>query len=72
MYVQAARELGLDLSDSYFVGDRQKDVLPAVTLGGTGILVRTGYGPEEEVTVEEGTTVVDSLLEAARLILSVG
>ncbi|MGD8361870.1 MAG: HAD family hydrolase [Gemmatimonadota bacterium] len=72
MYVQAARELGLDLSDSYFVGDRQKDVVPAATLGGTGILVRTGYGLEEEVAVGEGTIVVDSLLDAARLILSAG
>ena len=72
MYVQAATELGLDLSNSYFVGDRQKDVVPAVTLGGTGILVRTGYGPEEELAVEDGTIVVDSLLDAARLILSAG
>ena len=72
MYVRAARELGLDLAGSYFVGDRQKDVAPAATLGGTGILVRTGYGLEEEVAVEEGTVVVDSLLDAARLILSVG
>lgn len=72
MYVQAARDLGLDLSDSFFVGDRQKDVVPAATLGGTGILVRTGYGLEEEVAVGEGTIVVDSLLDAARLILSAG
>jgi len=72
MHVQAAGELGLDLPGSYFVGDRQKDVEPAATLGGTGILVRTGYGREEEVGVEEGTMVVDSLLDAAQLILSMG
>jgi D-glycero-D-manno-heptose 1,7-bisphosphate phosphatase len=72
MYLQAARELGLDLSGSYFVGDRRKDVAPAATLGGTGILVRTGYGREEEIAIEVGTMVVDSLLDAAQLILSAG
>jgi D-glycero-D-manno-heptose 1,7-bisphosphate phosphatase len=72
MHVRAARELGLDLPGSYFVGDRQKDVAPAATLGGTGILVRTGYGLEEEPAVDKGTRVVDSLLDAARLVLSVG
>lgn len=72
MYVQAARELGLDLAGSYFVGDRKKDVTPAATLGGTGILVRTGYGRDEETKVEEGVSVVDSLLDAARLILPQG
>jgi D-glycero-D-manno-heptose 1,7-bisphosphate phosphatase len=70
MYVQAARELGLDPTASFFVGDRRKDVIPAATLGGTGILVRTGYGQEEEKEVPEGTVVVDSLLDAARWILS--
>lgn len=68
MYLRAARELGLDLRDSFFVGDRKKDVDPAATFGGKGILVRTGYGAEEEATVENGTAVVDSLLDAARLI----
>jgi D-glycero-D-manno-heptose 1,7-bisphosphate phosphatase len=72
MYVQAARELGLDLAGSFFVGDRKKDVEPAVALEGTGILVRTGYGLEEEPAVEDGTRVVDSLLDAARLILAEG
>lgn len=70
MYERAGRELGLDLSDSFFVGDRRKDVVPAATFGGTGILVRTGYGPEEEPTVGGGILVVDSLLDAAKVILA--
>jgi D-glycero-D-manno-heptose 1,7-bisphosphate phosphatase len=72
MYLKAERELGLDLRDSFFVGDRKKDVEPAAAFGGTGILVRTGYGLEEEATVENGTEVVDSLLDAARFIRDQG
>ncbi|MGW8268212.1 MAG: D-glycero-alpha-D-manno-heptose-1,7-bisphosphate 7-phosphatase, partial [Longimicrobiales bacterium] len=68
MYRKAARELGLDLRESFFVGDRKKDVEPAATFGGRGILVRTGYGAEEEATVGDSTVVVDTLLDAARLI----
>lgn len=46
MYRRAARDLGLDLARSVYVGDRLKDVQPAGTLGGKGILVRTGYGAD--------------------------
>jgi len=70
MYRRAEVDLGLDLSSSFFVGDRSKDVAPAVTFSGKGILVRTGYGKEEEDAVAEGTEVADSLLEAARWILA--
>jgi len=70
MYLRAAAELDLELSRSFFVGDRQKDLAPAVSLGGSGFLVRTGYGREEEGGLEPGHRVVDSLLEAARLIVA--
>jgi D-glycero-D-manno-heptose 1,7-bisphosphate phosphatase len=69
MYLRAARELGLELKGSFYIGDRIKDVLPARTFGGTGILVRTGYGEEEEARLPEGALVADSLLEAATLIV---
>lgn len=69
MYRDAARELDLTLEGSYYVGDRVKDVLPARTLGGTGILVRTGYGGEEEARLPDGFHVVDDLPGAARLIV---
>jgi len=69
MYLRAAAELDLDLSRSFFVGDRQKDLAPAVSLGGSGFLVRTGYGREEEDHLAPGHRVADSLLEAARLIV---
>lgn len=44
LYRQAEREHGIDLTRSVYTGDRVKDVEPALTLGGRGILVRTGYG----------------------------
>jgi D-glycero-D-manno-heptose 1,7-bisphosphate phosphatase len=41
LYRQAAERFGLDLSSSWWVGDRLRDVLPAEALGGRGILVGT-------------------------------
>jgi D-glycero-D-manno-heptose 1,7-bisphosphate phosphatase len=68
MYRTAARDLGLDLAGSFYVGDRLKDVLPALELGGKGILVRTGYGREEEKALPAGAEVVDDLTAAVELI----
>ncbi len=44
---QAARDLNLDLSRSYLVGDRYKDIETAANAGVKGILVLTGYGRGE-------------------------
>ncbi len=75
MYRKAAVDLGLETRDSYYVGDKMSDVLPAGVFGGTGILVRTGYGKEEEgrLAEREGALagmyrVVDDLTAAADLI----
>ena len=40
----AARDLGLDLSRSYLVGDRYMDIQTAQNAGVKGVLVLTGYG----------------------------
>ena len=69
MHRDAARKLGLSLKDSYYVGDKVADVLPAQELGGMGVLVRTGYGVDEEPGVPDGIAVVDDLFAAAELIL---
>jgi D-glycero-D-manno-heptose 1,7-bisphosphate phosphatase len=69
MYVRAAARLGLDPAASWYVGDKLTDVLPAIALGGRGILVRTGYGSEHERSVPPGVRVADDLGAAARLIL---
>lgn len=47
LYRQAAERLGIDLPQSWWVGDRLRDVLPARALGGKGILVLTGVGESE-------------------------
>jgi D-glycero-D-manno-heptose 1,7-bisphosphate phosphatase len=70
MHRRAAAALGLDPARSYYVGDKVTDVLPAVELGGQGILVRTGYGRDHEADVPEGTWVADDLRSAADLILA--
>ena len=68
LYRRAARDLELELSGSYFVGDKRSDVLPARGLGGIGILVRTGHGTAHEKTIEDDFRVVDDLAAAADLI----
>ena len=47
MPLKAARDLGLDLSRSFVIGDKISDVVMAHRLGATGILVMTGYGRGE-------------------------
>ncbi len=39
MYMQAARHLGIDVARSAYIGDKWRDVQPALTAGGLGILV---------------------------------
>lgn len=70
MHRRAAARLDLDLSASFYVGDKVTDVLPATELGGQGILVRTGYGREHEASVPLGTWVADDLLAAAERVLA--
>lgn len=69
---RAARELGIDPTGSFTVGDRWLDVELARTVGGRGILVRTGYGAREEQSPPTGLTadaIVDNLIGAAAWIL---
>jgi len=46
--LRAARELGLDLTVSYMVGDKPDDVLFGLNIGATPVLVLTGYGRRSE------------------------
>jgi D-glycero-D-manno-heptose 1,7-bisphosphate phosphatase len=70
MYRVAARTMGIELAESFYVGDRLKDVVPALTLGGQGILVRTGHGAGEEAAAPDGIRVADDLPSAAEMILT--
>jgi D-glycero-D-manno-heptose 1,7-bisphosphate phosphatase len=73
MALQAARDLGLDLSRSFVIGDKWLDVGLANNVGARGILVRTGYGATEEASPVDGVTpaaVVDHVHAAATWILA--
>jgi D-glycero-D-manno-heptose 1,7-bisphosphate phosphatase len=70
MYRQAAQRLGVDLATSVYIGDRISDVLPAVAIGGRGILVRTGYGRREEALLPAGIEAADDLSAAVGLALT--
>ena len=54
---QAARELGIDLTRSWVVGDKWLDVQLAERFGGRGVLVRTGWGTIEEAVRPAGQQV---------------
>jgi D-glycero-D-manno-heptose 1,7-bisphosphate phosphatase len=69
MYQDAARQLDLNVSASLYIGDRLRDVLPALALGGRGFLVRTGFGAAEAPAAPADVHVVGDLREAARLAL---
>lgn len=66
MYRAAAEQLGVDLAGSLYVGDRVKDVLPALRLGGRGCLVQTGYGADEAASLPAGVDTAADLAALAR------
>lgn len=67
MYREAARNFGIDLAASVYIGDRVRDVLPALALGGHGILIETAGTASPEEPVPGGVDLVPDLLAAARL-----
>jgi D-glycero-D-manno-heptose 1,7-bisphosphate phosphatase len=70
LYRRAAGEHGLDLTRSTFVGDRWRDVAPALELGGRGILISGPSTPADELRqVEAKAEVVRSLDEAVSVLL---
>lgn len=70
---RAARELNLDLRQSFIVGDKPADLKAGEAVGCRTILVRTGYGLESEKGLAGGEFqpdhIADDLLEASRWIL---
>jgi D,D-heptose 1,7-bisphosphate phosphatase len=69
-FLQAAADLNLDLSRSFVVGDRWKDIEAGEAAGARGVLVRTGYGRDEEsARPSRGAEVADNLIQAVAWIL---
>jgi D-glycero-D-manno-heptose 1,7-bisphosphate phosphatase len=67
--LKAARDFGINLADSFVIGDNICDVELGQKIGATTILVRTGYGTDIEAAgFFQPDQVADNLLDAARLI----
>jgi len=73
---RAGEDLGLALRHSYMVGDKRLDVETGHRVGAQGILVRTGYGRDEEhragEPIEKPDAVCDDLTAASEWILAHG
>ncbi|HXE58081.1 MAG TPA: HAD family hydrolase [Gemmatimonadales bacterium] len=70
LYRRAADRFGIALGESWWVGDRLRDILPARTLGGGGVLVLTGAGEAERAEAARlGFAVVPDLARAVDTIL---
>ncbi|OFV92142.1 MAG: hypothetical protein A3G76_07125 [Acidobacteria bacterium RIFCSPLOWO2_12_FULL_65_11] len=69
---RAVRDLGVDTARSYVVGDKWIDVALARAIGARGLLVRTGYGANEEEQPQASLfadAIVDDLAAATGWIL---
>lgn len=78
MVKRAAIKIGSDLKKSYFIGDKDGDLLCGYRAGIKTILVRTGYGRITEKQIQEWPQeaqpklIVDSLIDAVDWILNKG
>jgi D-glycero-D-manno-heptose 1,7-bisphosphate phosphatase len=77
MLLSAAQELNIDLTRSYFIGDRFRDMEAGKKVGVRGILVKTGFGQgllqddgTDEATPENKPNfIAKDILEAVQWIL---
>ena len=70
LFEQARSALGVRPERAWMIGDKACDVDLGLAVGAKSLLVRTGYGLREEVSVaDRATAVVDDLPGAARWIL---
>jgi D-glycero-D-manno-heptose 1,7-bisphosphate phosphatase len=74
LFRRAAKEHDLDLARSWYVGDKLRDVRPATTLGGHGMLVPSDQTPMDELADARKVyavaasldDAVDRIIESAR------
>lgn len=70
MYEEARDALGIDFATSVFVGDRWRDVAPALELGGRGFLIPSPDTPEaDKERASREAEFVPSLAEVAARVL---
>src|SRR6185295_9651820 len=74
MLLRAQKDLNIDLTSSYVIGDKQLDVETAYGVGAKGVLVLTGYGrgEQEKYRTSEHPPhfIAENLMEAVDAILS--
>jgi len=74
MLLQAQREMNIDLTQSFVIGDKYVDIETAHNAGAKGILVLTGFGQQErekhERHLHQPDLVVQNLIEAVDSILN--
>lgn len=63
--LRAAKDLDIELSRSFVIGDKRSDMGLARAIGAKGILVRTGYGRQTEMEGDPLRDVVVDDIEAA-------
>jgi len=71
MLEDAARDLGIDLSRSWVIGDKWLDVQLGHAVGARSVLVRTGWGAQQERARPAGQrveAVCDNLIHAVSVI----
>jgi D,D-heptose 1,7-bisphosphate phosphatase len=72
LVLRAARELGINLSGSYFIGDTPADIECGTNAGLKTILVKTGYGQESFYILKKQnkipTFVAEDIMEAVNFI----
>jgi D,D-heptose 1,7-bisphosphate phosphatase len=74
---QAACDMDIDLTASYMIGDRYRDMEAAHRAGVKGVLVKTGYGtdvltntgPDQETPDSKPEFIAEDILQAVRWIL---
>ena len=70
MVLQAARELNIDLADSWLIGDATADLETARNAGLKSILVRTGHGGKDGKFSAKPDFTTENVLDAVRLVLA--
>jgi histidinol-phosphate phosphatase family protein len=70
MVLQAAKDLNIDLGQSWFIGDTTTDVQTARNAGVKSILVRTGYAGKDAKYPAQADYSFDSVREAVEFVLA--
>lgn len=68
LFLRASKEMDIDLSRSYVIGDMLKDIDAGKRVGARGILVRTGYGRNITIT-DKPVYIAEDVLDAVKWIL---